>query len=641
MASQQRYLNSIVDVVDPNALNPFDNSSPVSENIRPTEELVDLPFRFTQWQLNPGGKAASGQWSREAVGRSPATSGALASELAGIQSQLGNTEIEQQDGVQETSGEDVNTSFNYPTKKWEIPRGISLYGMNPITAAQRFAAYKDKLSPEELKNLGPMDYVEGYDMKGILGEGEYNKWFNTNYQGKENMATANFYRQMEKVPASFDFQSLLSNKNLGNKDIDYDPFPMSFPVDPSFGPLPTTEEKMQAMNDSRTMALGQGKNYGYDASTDSVQPLGDSGLYYNTVGGGEGEGTALDTTAFNRQLTETLGREETNKNKLMRGVNAAMIPVILGGMSYGLGAALGPVFAGAGATGAFGTTAAETAGLGATGTTLGAGGATAATATASGLAGMAGMAPGMLASGVNTAAGMGGAYAAQQVAEKMGLPVDSPLVQMLIPVIAGGLSGYAAGSAGAGVGSGVSGIENAPILGEGQLGGMTDLTNMDQIHSQILQKASDLGVDPDTYIQHISDGKMVSLDSYMKSASDYARSVSGAAGGTFTGNPYAKDAAQMGLKTGAKIAASPSGNMEMGGDQMSEYAAKQQMLESRAAQIQAAIDQLDAQSAGSTGRDALLSRQTGLQNQIQSNISGNKAYDPREQLLGVQGSLWR
>lgn len=82
--------------------------------------------------------------------------------------------------------------------------------------------------------------------------------------------------------------------------------------------------------------------------------------------------------------------------------------------------------------------------------------------------------------------------------------------------------------------------------------------------------------------------------------------------------------------------------MEAYNAQAQQMQAYQQQLEQRAAQIQQMMAAYEQNAGDWDARQQLLSRQTGIQNQIQSNLAKSGAYDPNTGSLGgVQGGLWR
>ena len=394
-----KYLQNPAGTTDPYATNPFaEGAATDATGLTPFAGEDVAPFRFTQNALNPTTQATGGFAGRTQVARSPFTSGQEYQSLRGIRSQLeqmGNVQepgaapIMPQELAPETAQETRQIApiqaqtqeaepKGLPTLSYDLPSNIVLGGMNPIYAAQKFAAYKDKLSPEELQALGPMTQVSGYDVKGMLGEEEYNNWFNKDYQGKENQATQAFFKNLSLLPSNVDpgFGMTRNEQNLASQDFTYDPYGGGTREDFKAG-------VSQLGNTGRAQAMAE--SLGFDLSTgeDFFKPLGDTGLMYNPAGG-PGTAGSMDMNEFTRQAQETLTREEQNKNQLMRGVNAAFPGVVLGLMSYGLGASVAPMLGAAGA--AVATVPGEV-------------------IPATGLAGMAGMAAGGGATAVNTAAG--------------------------------------------------------------------------------------------------------------------------------------------------------------------------------------------------------------------------------------------
>ena len=727
---QRKYMNSIVGSPYAANVNPFDTSNPGLTGSSegggaPTEDGgVDLPFRFTQWQLNPGGKAATGQWSREAQGRSPFTSGRLASELSDINSQLGNLpamsgpptapalppEPVRAPGAAETIGADVGTTagpdmrWGLPLKVYEVPSGLYGMGRNPVDVARQWESMKPQLEASgfDMNKLGPMTKVEGYDVKTALGDEEYNKWMSGDFQGADNRAQQAMYQNLERLPAAFDPQ-------LGDKVHMMNLAKPGFATDRQVAGVPVQNQEGNQTGSGRVNALDMLEIFrNAPANGTAVRGVGDSQEQYDpyldymsqkglvNLGVNQGEGNrpienTWNTGTFGSEnplasgqiqsytlpdgqvmyFTDpnsqySLGQNATTETDSIRsalahenkqdtidkiaqvaipGLTFAAMAAMTGGAAGALMAPAGGA-AGAGGGAAVGGTAGGAAGGGAGGT-------------ATGLAGGLGMSAGYGATGVNMLAGLVGNYGLRTAAEMAGLPMEHPMMQAAM-AMAGGVAGGAMASMG-----GPSAGAATPILGEDQLGGMSVLPQdyYNSMNAPILGSGELGGMSqlPESYYNGVTPTGVIDMPQGMSSA---AFNKIGEPQSPTTNVPkeFGKGALQTGLKA-ATVALTP--DPQVGGDWAAnnpeyqrEYAAYEQavqqynqemeafsnyqkQLEERAAQIQQMMSAYEQDSGNWAARQALQSRQTGIQNQIQSSIAGNAAYKGSAQGTGVQGALFR
>ena len=633
---------------DPYAANPFAEGEAIKTGETPFAE--ELPFRFTQFAINPSAKATSGQTGRAAVARSPYTSGALASELRDIRNQIsgmGNVqapgtapvapvvpEISQteektislgRDPVEDTGNGISSGMTGLPTREYQLPSNIMLEGMNPIYAAQQFEKYKDKLSPEELASLGPMQSISGYDMKATLGEEEYGNWFgDKTFQGDKNRATQTMYKNLSMLPSTVDpgFGKTKNELNLATKDFSYNPYTNM-----------SREEINAPQIDPRISTGGadSGSQFTSSPESDGIVRLGESGLYFDPTGANPGTAGNTDMEQFTANLTKDLSAEQHNKNALTRGINAVLPSVIIAGMSYGLGSGV--------------------AGLAAAGVGVG-------TGAASGAAGAMGMSAGLGASAVNAGVGIAGSVAATKIAEQLGVNVNSPLVQMLMAAAAGGTAGYMSGGNVAGndlyktaESFGMSDSEFAAQILSGENGQFNSIAEYIEKQPQMLNSA-------------IENGEILSNTTNLGTAQVSPGAFRMGAPGfdqlpdSNPANPVVNDLSKYGLKTGLGVAESAVVDANAGASSPemmqynSDYSEYEQMMREYEDKV-AAYEKLQALQGDyetkmgeftKTSGDwktytGLRSRQQGLSSQIAGNISENPFYDAPENYRGIQSEF--
>ena len=653
-----KYLTGVDPYASQNASNPFAEGEQIATAETPFAD--ELPFRFTQFAINPSSKATAGQTGRTAVARSPYTSGALASELRDIRDRLGGMGGVSDPGAMpeapkipdmipaETSAsadpvrsvgfaqEDTGIQSGLqglPTREYQLPSNIMLEGMNPIYAAQQFEKYKDKLSPEELASLGPMKSISGYDMKTVLGEEEYGNWFgDKTYASGKNQATQRMYKNLSMLPSTVDpgFGKTKNELNLATRDFSYNPYQYM-----------SREEALAPQIDSRISYGGMDAERPPpqidSAQSDGVQRLGESGLYFDPTGASEGTFGNTDIDQFISNVTKDLSSDQHNKTALTRGINAAMMPIIISGMTYGLGSGI--------------------AGLTAAGAGVGAG----AGASASGVAGGLGMSAGLGASAVNAGVGIAGSVAATKIAEQLGVNVNSPLVQMLMAAAAGGTAGYMSGGPVTGEdlyktaeSLRMSDSEFATQILSGENGQYNSIAEYIEKQPQMLESAIDNG----EILSNTTNlgTSQVSPTAFKLGAPGYDQLP-----GSDPANPVVGDISRYGLKTGLGVAEGAVTNANMNSvsgmvedpvamaQYNADYESYQQMLDKYNAdlaqyeemqRLQSDYETKMAEFAKLSGDwktyTGLKSRQQGLASQIAGNISGNPYYDAPENYIGVQ-----
>ena len=673
-----KYLTGVDPYASQNASNPFAEGEQIATAETPFAD--ELPFRFTQFAINPSSKATAGQTGRTAVARSPYTSGALASELRDIRDRLGGMGGVSDPGAMpeapkipdmipaETTDPGRSVGFSeedtgiqsglqgLPTKEYQLPSNIMLEGMNPIYAAQQFEKYKDKLSPEELAALGPMQSISGYDMKATLGEEEYGNWFgDKTYEGGENQATQRMYKNLSMLPSTVDpgFGKTKNELNLATRDFSYNPYQYM-----------SREQTLAPQVDNRVLSGGADTDQvpvePTLAEPDGIQRLGESGLYFDPTGASEGTFGNTDMDQFTANVTKDLSSDQHNKNALTRGINAALVPAILAFMSYGVGSGIaGLGAAGAGVGAGAGTGTAVTVGVdGIAGST-----ALAASApTATGAAGLLSMNAGLGASAVNFGTGVAGSMAATKIAEKLGVDVSNPQVQMLMAAIAGGTAGYMSGGPTA---KGQDLYKTAEYLK------MSDSEFASQILSgengQFNSIAEYIEKQPEMLNSAIDKGEILSNTTNLGSTQVSSAAFRlGAPGfdqlpGSDLSNPVMGDVSRYGLKTGLGIAEGAATNANMNSvsgmvedpaamaQYNTDYESYQQMLDKyntelaqyeEMQRLQSDYETKMAEFAKRSGDwktyTGLKSKQQGITSQIAGNISENPYYDAPENYIGVQ-----
>ena len=468
-----KYLQGNQSQVDPYSVDPFVEEEDKKKN----DNISDaLPFKFTQFALNPAGAAATGRSGiRTAMARSPFTTGRS----------YPTTEI-QPEGL--------------PTRDWDLPGNLVLNGMNPLYAAQQFDQMKGTLSPEQIEQLGPMTQVQGYDVKELLGEDAYNEFLapGVEFQGAENKATQNMYRNIGLLPmgSKIDFADKTVQRNLASQDLTFNPesywqggsfeqqnaTPNPFMqsqgegevgVDPGVGPghwetRGSGDSEHQAwVPDMSTPASIEDTNEQFGTR------LGDTGLRFDPSGGAETvSGKGLNWDELDSQTQETLMREAHNGNMASRAwkqiAPALSIALISAAATQGAGAVGGALSgAGAGAGGGAGAVTATTA------IESGALASTPATTSATGLAGGMGMQAGTMANIVNQLGPQVIMKGATAVGAALGLPVDNPVVSSIVQL---GMSMYG----GTPSSSGTMNFQQAGLAaGNAVMGGIASSMNQD------------------------------------------------------------------------------------------------------------------------------------------------------------------
>jgi hypothetical protein len=670
---QKKYLQSIVGTSDPTNMNPFDQSQPglsgSGEPEQAEKDLVDLPFRFTQWQLNQGNKAASGQWDRSATARSPYQSGQLALEMEGIQGQLKNLpemnaapvpptlpEIvpEPQAASTSASSDNLNTNMRYglPLKEYQIPSNMILGSRNPIEAARSFESkYK---TPEERAAFGPTTAIQGYDIDAIMKASGWGGNLTEQYQGEENKSTQTMFNNLAILPSTFD-------PNLSNKDVQQNLVEGDFTFNPGTVHPAVGPEGSTYMEQPSSEGMGISSGFYMPNQNQSAE----SGGGYTPVAaqteqwqespeqmsqqfnfGKEGEAGTVGQTGFGdfeRQVQETIAREIHNGSAISKVA-----------MKYGMAATLAVMAAmsGGAASAAFAPAAGAAAGATAGGTEAAIGAGVAAGAdvgmapAATGLAGTMGMSSGALATTVNNIASMIAKYGVTAAAQAAGVPVDNPIFQMAMSAAGGAYSGAT------GAPQGTTGTTSPPI----------DIPESDFIRGDINMGGLDS--------QQISSPADYGMSEGMSTPRNVFANDSGLIQNIPVSNINYQDVgnrtAQFGLKVGlseaqaaqmeADQAGQPNAGSQMTYDnemtayntaleeynrEVASYEAYRQQLEERSAEVQRLMGAYETDTGNWASRQALTARQTGIQQQIRESIAGNTAYDTKAMSTGVQGALWK
>ena len=635
-------------------MNPFDQSQPglTGSGEAGTEgaqekDLVDLPFRFTQWQLNVGNKAATGQWERSGIARSPFQSGQLALEMEGIQSQLKNlpemnaapllpelpedpqtpsftpsvATDEATRSVRPNENMNMNMRYGLPLKEYQIPSNMILGSRNPIEAARAFESkYK---TPEERAAFGPTTSYQGYDIDAIMKASGWGGSLTEKYQGDENKATQQLFNNLAILPASFDpnLDSKTVQQNLAERDFTYNNQPIQYDP-PQLTWVPGTGEGEQGRwEDQSRLGIGEGQ-MGALAPQNGRLAMTDEEWDQQFKFGQAGEAGTVGQTGFGdfeRQVQETIAREIHNGNAIskiaMKYGMAATIAVMAAMTGGAASAAFAPAAGAAAGTAAGGTEAAISAGV-AAGADVGMAPA------ATGLAGTMGMSSGALATTVNNLATMIAKYGVNAAAQAAGIPVDNPLFQMAMSTAGGAVSGATSSAPGATPPPentfGVRGIENAPVLGDDEFGGMSEWPGAGSMttpvdYSGLGSKAAQFGLKVG-----MSEAQAAQMEAEQASQST-----------------------QGGQPTYDNEMAAYNTALEEYNKEVAAYEAYRQQLEERSAEVQRLMGAYETDAGNWASRQALTARQTGIQTQIQSSIAGNTAYDPKEMNTGVQGALWK
>ena len=433
--------------LDPYGINPFAGEESATPATEETPFADQLPFRFTQFAINPATQATTGgQTGRTAVARSPFTSGALAQELSGLRSQIagyGDMREPIDPGLQEPTMPTMPTpeqvaqmapaqnapvdtggfSYGLPVKSYELPKNLALVGgQSPIAVAQEFEKVRGSLTPDQLASLGEMTTVQGYDLEQMLGADKYNELMNAKGVGDGEQM---FYRNLGVLPATFD-PMLYKTGNL--QQLASRPFyqDMNRIALPGEGGTPQlvdfNEYYNKVMAPPQSLGRSEGEETFAEAAPDplgirgsGLQRLGDTGLYFDPTGSSSytaGSG-GLESSLQNTQRMLYNNPEASGFSKFAQ----VAIPTL-----------------------SFGAMAAMTGG--AAGTLAGGGG---------GLAGALGVPAGMATTGVNALAGLISSVGLSQAAQQAGLPTDHPLVRTAMAIAGGVAGGVVAGAPAGGI----------------------------------------------------------------------------------------------------------------------------------------------------------------------------------------------
>ena len=651
---QRKYLQSIVGTNDTANMNPFDQSQPGLTGSGETAEtgekdLVDLPFRFTQWQLNAGNKAATGQWDRSGVARSPFQSGQLALEMEGIQSQLKNLpemnsaptppelpedpQMAQMDATRSIGPNDnMNMRYGLPLKEYQIPSNMILGSRNPIDAARSFEAkYK---TPEERAAFGPMTSIQGYDVDALMKSSGWGGNLTDKYGGAENKATQTFFSNLGLLPASFDpnLGSKDTMRNLSSEDFTYNNQPIQYDS-PQLTWVPGGEGEQGRWEDQSKSFVGEGQS-GAMAPQNGKQAMTDEEWDQQFKFGQTGEAGTVGQTGFGdfeRQTQETIAKELHNGSsisKVAKTYGFAATIAVMAAMTAGAASALAaPAAAGAGAGAGAGGGAVSAPAAGAVA------GAGTGSVPASGIAGAMGMSAGAGATTVNTVASMIAKYGVTAAAQMAGVPVDNPLFQMAMAAAGGAYSGATSVPTGETIDIGVAGNRNMIP---------TEIVNASPEVQSSYYSAVASGAPTFTYPGDNSSvdwkgagskagqfGLKIGMNELAASGAEDLQGQAGSGGGP--GSDASFDSEMEAYNA----------ELESYNQQVAQYEAYKKQLEDRSAEVQRLMGAYEKDSGNWASRQSLIARQSGIQQQIQDSISGNKAYDPNARSTGVQGALWR
>ena len=591
------------DSFDPYATNPFAQGDAGDPSLTDATPFADqLPFRFTQFAINPSAQATSGQTGRAAVARSPFTSGALAGELGGIRSQISamgdvqapgdapvapeqpviptmpTPDVQQAQGISPGLAQELpsdmrkistepntsieskpntliesnpNIAFGLPTKEYQLPSNLILNGMSPIYAAQEFDKLKGTLSPEQLAQYGPMQTIKGYDVNAL----NPNIDLNASYQGKENIAQQSFYRNLSYLPSTVD-PMLYNSKAMGNlasMDFKFDPY-QTERQEYKYGPATLGKQGgADFVPESATPENSQGywQNQGGDVGSTWVAtgPIERQWSPAVTAPGGlqfDPTGLSKDTIGnagfnqYNNQAAETLLRKPEGTNAFVGFMDKYGMGITLAALAAMTGGAAGAAFApAAGAATGSVVAGSEAAGF-----------APAATGVAGGL----GMGAGAGASAINSAAGLVSSIGLKAAAAQLGLPMDNPYMQLAAAAAGGAASGYFGG------GTGTTEINQDSMMNELNVESAKYGMSSDEYVKSVLQQ-------PGTAAEYVKN-QMDTLPDYLKSGQSLENIsntgieqvspetfMQGAGGINSVPNTnFNKDLGMQGLKTGLGIA---------------------------------------------------------------------------------------
>lgn len=662
-----KYITGTQEGADPYAVNPFaESAAPGEEGATPFAE--ELPFRFTQFAINPSTQATSGQSGRSAIARSPYTSGGLASELRDIQARMEGlptsapgemptapvmpempdmSQFQQNQpytvddqgrartgwGSFSTYGSGAPSSardmpqmrWGLPIREYQVPaRLLEDYpGRNPVDLAIRYGANVPLTNYMSTKNGTNVDYsqykdspmttIEGYDMETLLGADKWNSIVNAKTLGP---GEDRFYYNLGILPTSI--APGLENKehimSLGMRNF---------------------AEPNRTMVDNPA-ALQAAAEMGYDVSSGRL-PNG-AAAALKEAGFNEATQILDPNYRFNPEDVKYFLRSNPEKSEerqffgtwVPRIIQAGAAAVIGGGLGMALGPALGMAAAGGSQAG--------------------------------GLAGALGMSPGLAATGTNLLASTAANLAASKGLEAAGVNMNNPLARMGL-----GIAGGAMGSLGSGPSAAYPGVENAPILGEGALGGMTNLQDPSSIMNSLQLTAEQTGMSIDDLAINAGYQNADDLVSSVVSRSSYTNPMAskfkgqafqGLQSGFETYQQVTAPTARGGgidttsLYDPAAIEAANTYNTGMSryNEDLARYEAEMAAYE-EAVQQSKLREQLQLEYESKMGEfmkqtnafktyNELRSRQQGLSSDIASSIAANPFYDPEENLTGIQSRIF-
>jgi hypothetical protein len=518
--------------------------------------------------------------------------------------------------------------YGLPLKEYQIPSNMILGSRNPIEAARSFESkYK---TPEERAAFGPTTAIQGYDIDAIMKASGWGGNLTEQYQGEENKSTQTMFNNLAILPSTFD-------PNLSNKDVQQNLVEGDFTfnpgtVHPAVGPEGSTymeqpsSEGMGISSDfympNQNQSAESGGGYTPVAAQTEQWQESPEQMSQQFNFGKEGEAGTVGQTGFGdfeRQVQETIAREIHNGSAISKVA-----------MKYGMAATLAVMAAmsGGAASAAFAPAAGAAAGATAGGTEAAIGAGVAAGAdvgmapAATGLAGTMGMSSGALATTVNNIASMIAKYGVTAAAQAAGVPVDNPIFQMAMSAAGGAASG-ATGTTPATAPEpentfGIRGIENAPVLGTDEFGGMSEWPGAGSMtaptdYSGVGGKAAQFG-----------------MKIGMNEAA-IAQAEADQAGQPNAGSQMTYDNEMTAYNTA----------LEEYNREVASYEAYRQQLEERSAEVQRLMGAYETDTGNWASRQALTARQTGIQQQIRESIAGNTAYDTKAMSTGVQGALWK
>lgn len=416
-----KYITGTQTQIDPYAANPFAEAAPEDED-GATPFAEELPFRFTQFAINPSTEATSGQAGRTPVARSPHTSGSTAAELRALRDKIAGLpstppgEMPQMPAglaspmtipdVQEAETPDMR--WGLPLKEYQVPRQLlsDFPGRNPVDLAVRYNSGTNLQGTLGNQNVdfgkykdGEMTTVQGYDMSRLLGEDKWNNILSakTLQDGEDKL-----YYNLGILPSDI-------NPELDNQEHLISLATRNF-ADPNRSLILNPE-----LEGGGGPGLGAGSVYGEELANKSQYIL-DPNYQFDPK----------DLEYWLRSNPEKSEWRQFSGQWAPTLIKAGAAAVI----GQGVGGALGATF-----------------GLGS-----GAGAAAGAAPSAGGLAGMAGMSPGVAATGVNLVGNAAMSVGAQKALEEAGIPMDSPLAQLIVGIGGATIGGLGSNLGGSSVG---------------------------------------------------------------------------------------------------------------------------------------------------------------------------------------------